>query len=63
MKKGDFTKYVDEIKSRVEAGEITKEDAIYFVFAKVSKIFEDMDNRVSKEQFMKDRMAEAVNYN
>jgi len=60
MKKGDFTNYVDEIKRRVEVGEITKEEAVYFVLAKVNSIFEHMK---PEEQFMRDRMYESQNYN
>ena len=63
MKKGDFTKYVDEIKRQCEAGEITKEESVYYILAKVSKIFEEMGQRVNKEQFMKDREFESLSYN
>lgn len=62
-KKGSFTKYVDEIKSRVESGEISQEDATYFILAKVATIFEDMGKRVSNEQFMKEQTMHGANIN
>ena len=60
---GIFTKYVDEIKNRVDSGEISKEEAVYFVIAKVANIFENITKGIDEEQFMKDRILEANNIN
>lgn len=61
MKQGDFTKYVETIKNKVTAGELTEQEAVYLVLGKTAQIFRELS--ISHEQFMKDRAFEALNIN
>lgn len=54
MVKGEFTKFVDNVKKLVERGELSKEDAVIITLNKVSEVFSGM--QLDTEQFMKDQM-------
>lgn len=54
--------YIDMIKAKVDAGKLTKAEAVYLILGKVASMVEHA-TPIDKKQFMKDRAFEARNWN
>lgn len=65
MYQGYFTQFVESVKTDVERGVLSKEEAVTIILGKAQEILSDLAStaKIDKKQFMLDRMAEAQEVN